>query len=317
MEKYLKESAERLEKYLSRLDSADKDDVGASSRGCEDNLAEKIKAIREKRDRLQSYLNELEKNGEEQLSLTDPDSRAMARMTKIGVGYNIQTAVDAKNKLIVEQEVHSKVLDYRLLTKTAKAAKDILGVDSINVVADRGYFIAEDIEACEKAGMTPYVTKPDRDPAKRTGLFPKEAFIYDIDKDIYTCPGGQTLNCNGIGAIREIERRFYRNRGACMNCPLRTQCTKTTHRTITRYSNQAVLDCMEARLKADPAMQDRRRETVEHPFGTIKFWMNQGAFLMRRIDNVRGEFNLTALAYNIRRALTLIGTAGLIKAVTA
>jgi transposase len=255
----------------------------------------------------------LDRTGEDQISLTDPDSRAMARMTKVGVGYNVQVAVDVKHKLIAEQEVHSQVVDMGLLAATATAAMEALGVERIEAVADRGYFKIEDIEACEAAGITPYVPKPVRGSSVREGFFPKEAFRYDSGTDTFTCPGGQILRPCRRGRSRDNIKIDYSNREACSACPLRSRCTKT-HRHVSRLENEAVLDRMAARLAARPEVLDQRRTCVEHPFGTIKQWMNQGAFLMRRLENVRGEFSLTALVYNIRRAISLVGVPGLIAA---
>ena len=134
-------------------------------------------------------LAQLDRTGEDQISLTDPDSRAMAAHTKVGVGYNIQVAVDAKNKLIVEQAVTNQVVDLGLLTQTAEAAREVLGVETIDVVADRGYFNIEDIEACEKTGCVPHVPKPQRGSSVREGLFRKDEFRYDAGLDAYVCPG--------------------------------------------------------------------------------------------------------------------------------
>jgi transposase len=237
----------------------------------------------------------------------------MARMAKVGVGYNVHVAVDAKHKLIVEQEVHNQVLDLGLLPPTAKAAMEALGVERIEAVADRGYFKIEDIEACEAAGVTAYVPKPVRGSSVREGFFPKEAFRFDPATDTFTCPGGQTLRPCRRGRSRDNIKIDYSNREACLVCPLRSRCTKT-YRHVSRLENEAVLDRMAARLAARPEVLDQRRACVEHPFGTIKQWMHQGAFLMQRLDNVRGEFSLTALAYNIRRAISLIGVPSLIAA---
>jgi transposase len=317
LKKLLEQSDERLNKYLTELDAKDVDEEGTSGAAQIDHLETKIANISDRRDRLQRHLAQLEQSGEGQISLTDPDARAMARMTKVGVGYNIQIAVDDKHKLIAEQTVTNKVLDYGHLADTAQAAKDLLGVEKIDVVADRGYFQAEDIEACEQAGITPFVPKPDRGPAKRDGLFPKEAFTYDTERDGYHCPGDKFLKLRGVGTIRGMERRLYTGYSVCPGCVLKDRCTKSRQRQITRYGNEAVLDRMADRLAARPEIQDIRRETVEHPFGTIKQSMNQGAFLMRRLDNVRGEFSLTALAYNLRRALNIVGVEGLILALKA
>src|SRR6201999_1454309 len=158
------------------------------------NLAEKIAAIRERRTRCKTMLEQLDKNGEDQISLTDPDSRAMAAHTRVAVGYNAQIAVDVKHKLIVEQQVTNQVVDMGMLTQTAAPAKEVLGVETIEVVADKGYFKIEDIEACEKAGMVPYVPRPQRGHSVKAGLFRKDEFQYDEARDSYLCPAGKRLH---------------------------------------------------------------------------------------------------------------------------
>lgn len=320
LSKFIREADEKLADYMKRLDDGDAEEerVGdgssGSSRG-EGKLAEKIAAIRDKRARHKTMLEELDRTGEDQISLTDPDARAMARMTKVGVGYNVQLAVDTKHKLIAEQEVCNQVIDLGLLAPTVEAAMDTLGVEQIEAVADRGYFKIEDIEACEASGITAYVPAPIRGPAVAQGFFSKEAFRYDAAADTYTCPAGQTLRPRYYGKLRENVKVIYCDRKVCKSCSLRTSCTSKPYRGVTRLENEAVLDRMADRLETRPDILDIRRESVEHPFGTIKQWMNQGAFLMRRLENVRGEFSLTALAYNIKRAITLVGVRGLIAAV--
>src|SRR5919199_1083128 len=273
--------------------------------------------IRAKRDRLCSVLESLDRTGESQISLTDPDSRAMAAHTRVAVGYNAQVAVDTKHKLIIEQQVTNRVLDMGLLTETAEPAKEILGVTTIDVVADKGYFKIEDIEACEKAGMQPYVPRPQRGPSVRKGLFRKDEFKYDPETDSFTCPAGQLLTPYSSSALRQLKKINYANRKACRDCPLRARCTDNQFRTVSRLENEAVLDRMQERLAKRPEVLNQRREVVEHPFGTIKQWMNQGAFLMRGLEKVRAEFSLTALAYNLRRALNIVGFAELMAAVAA
>jgi len=241
----------------------------------------------------------------------------MHSSSRIGVGYNIQIAVDTKHKLIAEQQVHNNVSDLGLLAETANGARENLGVDHINVVADRGYYKIEDIEDCEAVGVTPYVPKPLRGSAVKNGFFTKEQFHYDADADVLICPGGQKLEPKYKRKIRDNDAMTYVNTKACKGCDLRARCTNAAFRKVTRYSNEAILDRMAERLAANPEVMDHRRESVEHPFGSIKQWMGQRNFLTRRIENVRGEFSLTALAYNIRRALTLVGVAGLMRAISA
>ncbi|HUC19263.1 MAG TPA: IS1182 family transposase [Acetobacteraceae bacterium] len=306
----------KLDDYLKRLEVNDTAEANTAGSRVE-NLAEKIAAVRGRRDRCQAMLAELDRTGESQISLTDPDSRAMAGHTRVAVGYNVQVAVDAKHKLIVEQQVTNQVLDLGLLTETAKQAKEILGIQTIEVVADRGYFKAEDIEACEKAGMTPYVPRPQRGPPVRTGRFRKDEFQYDEAGDGYLCLVGQRLTVRAVTSQRNLKRIHYANRPACEACKLRPSCTSGLFRIVTRLENEAALDRMQARLASRPDILGIRRETVEHPFGSIKQWMNQGAFMMRGLDRVRGEFSLTALAYNLRRVLNLVGFKELMAALAA
>jgi len=315
LEKFIKAADERLNEYLRRLDEGDVAEAGTDGSRTK-NLAEKIAALREKRGRYGALLAELERTGESQISLTDPDSRAMAAYTKVGVGYNIQIAVDAKNKMIVEQAVTNRVVDIGLLAQTAEPARAILDVENIDVVADRGYFKIEDIEACEKKGLTPYVPRPQRGSSVSNDFFRKDEFRFDAVRDVYICPAGQTLSPNHVGRLRDLKKIDYSNPTACPICPLRSRCT-TNRRRVSRLENEAVLDRMAERLKARPEILDRRRETVEHPFGTIKQWMNQGAFLMRGLDKVRAEFSLTALVYNLRRAINIVGVEAMMAAIQA
>ena len=315
LEKFIKAVDERLDEYLKRLDEDDAAEAGTDGSRTK-NLAEKIEALRTKRDRFGALLNDLKRSGDGQISLTDSDSRAMAAHTKVGVGYNIQIAVDAKNKMIVEQAVSNQVVDMGLLTQTAEAARDILEVEQIDVVADKGYYKIEDIEACEKAGMTPYVPRPQRGPAVREGFFRKDEFRYDAERDAYICPAGQVLATRYESKLRDLKKFDYSNRAACLVCAIRSRCTKD-YRKVSRLENEAVLDRMAARLKTRPEILNTRREIVEHPFGSIKQWMNQGAFLTRGLDKVRAEFSLTALVYNMRRAINILGVEEMMKAMQA
>ena len=314
LEQFIRKADEHLAGYLRRLDDGDVEEGGTGGSSRVSNLAEKIEAIRNKRDRLRSLLESLDRSGESQISLTDPDSRAMAAHTRVAVGYNAQIAVDAKHKLIVEQAVTNQVLDLGLLTQTAEPARAILGVARIDVVADRGYFKFEDIEACEAAGVTPYVPKPQRGSAVREGFFAKDEFRYDPAEDVYICPAGERLGHKYKAKSRDLTKIDYSNRAACLACALRPRCTRSFRR-VSRLENEAVLDRMAARLKARPEILNARRDAVEHPFGSIKQWMNQGAFLMMGLENVRAEFSLTALAYNLRRVINILGVKAMIAAV--
>ena len=313
---FIKLADAKLDDYLQRLDQSDASESTTGGSRVK-NLAAKIAAIRQRRTRCEEMLAHLDQTGEEQISLTDPDSRAMAAHTRVAVGYNVQVAVDTKHKLIVEQQVTNQVVDMGLLTQTAAPAKEVLGVETIAVVADRGYFKIEDIEACEQAGIEPYVPRPQRGPSVKAGLFRKDEFQYDADSDSYICPAGQRLFPYSSSLLRGLKKINYTNKLACDDCKIRSRCTNSRFRTVSRLENEAVLDRMQVRLVQRPDVLDRRREAVEHPFGSIKQWMNQGAFLMRGLEKVRAEFSLTALAYNLRRVLNLVGFTELTAALAA
>src|SRR5271163_4254561 len=314
--KFIELADAKLDDYLQRLDQSDATESKTGGSRVK-NLAEKIAAIGERRTRCKDMLAELDRSGEDQISLTDPDSRAMAAHTRVAVGYNVQVAVDAKHKLIVDQEVTNQVVDMGLLQATAEPAREILEVDRIDVVADKGYFRTEDIAACEKAGLTPHVPRPQRGSSISKGFFRKDEFRYDPERDAYTCPAGHELKPFRFGKLREMAKIDYANKAACGHCPLRRRCTDAGYRAVSRLEHEDALDRMAARLEARPEILDRRRETVEHPFGSIKQWMNQGAFLMRGLSKVRAEFSLTALVYNIRRVLNIVGMEKLMEAVAA
>src|SRR5271170_1184587 len=316
LQTFIKFADAKLDDYLQRLDQTDATEskTGGSRVA---NLAEKIAAIGERRTRCKDMLAELDRSGEDQISLTDPDSRAMAAHTRVAVGYNVQVAVDAKHKLIVEQEVTNQVVDMGLLQATADPAREILEVEKIDVVADKGYFKTEDIAACAKAGLTPHVPRPQRGSSVSNGFFRKDEFSYDPERDAYACPGGHELRPLRHGKLREMTKVDYGNPVACRDCPLRPRCTDAGYRAVSRLEHEDALDRMAACLKARPEILDLRRETVEHPFGSIKQWMNQGAFLMRGLEKVRAEFSLTALVYNLRRALNILSMDKMMAAVAA
>ena len=257
---------ERLDDYLRRLDEGDIEEGGTGGGARTKNLAEKIEVLRQKRGRYGAMLAELERTGENQISLTDPDSRAMAAHTNVGVGYNIQIAVDAKNKMIVEQAVTNQVVDMGLLKETAEPARVILDVENIDVVADRGYFKIEDIEACEKAGLTPHVPKPQRGSSVRKGFFRKDEFRYDPDQDVYICPAGETFSPHHEGKPRDLRKIDYSNPAACRVCPLRAAAR--TAPLVSRLENEDALDRMaapggEARHSRPPP-RDRRASLRQH-----------------------------------------------------
>lgn len=284
---WIKLADERIEEYLGRLDRADRAEIeaqGAARRAA--TLEAKLARVRTRRELHQAMLTELVASGESQLSLTDPDARGMAMHPKVGVGYNAQVAVDARYKLIVEQNVTNSGSDLGFLAQTAGAAREVLGVERIDAVADKGYYKGEDIAACEDIGVVPYVARPQRGSAVASGYFNRTEFRYDPEADCYVCPSGDRLDPYTRTRKDEHIAIRYTNMRACQTCSLKPQCTSGSRRTIDRWENEAVLERMAERLVARPDILAKRRETVEHPFGSIKQWMNQGAFLMRGLANV-------------------------------
>jgi hypothetical protein len=232
------------------------------------------------------------------------------------VGYNVQLAVDEKNKLIVEHEVTNAVTDQDQLTPMAERAKAALGVEKLEVVADMGYYDGAEVKKCEARGITVYIPKPYTSANTKLGLFGKERFHYDTDKDVYRCPAGQELTYR-FGTVEKGRAIRYYSTSACSGCALKPQCTRNQdNRRITRWEYEEVLERMQRRVNAHPEKMRKRKQLVEHPFGAMKRWMEHGYFLMRRKENVATEMSLTVLAYNLKRVLNLVGTQKLIAGLT-
>jgi transposase len=314
LQKKIKEIEEKIEKYLNDLDRADEQEAEAKEVGGE-GLKEKIEKLKERKGRYDELLKELERSGESQISLTDPDSRAMPLTPKGDVSYNVQVAVDSKHHLMVEQEVTNAVIDSSQLFFMAKKAKEILGKEQLSVVADMGYYHGDEIKACEEAGMTVFIQKANTSANTALGLFGKERFVYDAQEDCYQCPAGEKLTYHFDSEELGRKIRYYWTT-ACSTCQIKAQCTRNKgFRRITRWVDEDILERMEQRVKANWELMKQRKQIVEHPFGTIKFWNDQRHFLMRGLERVRAEFSLSALAYNIKRAINLVGVPTLVAAV--
>lgn len=265
-----------------------------------------LKTLRERRAHYQGLLGQLSDSDESQISLSDPDARYMGHAGLIG--YNVQTAVDDKHKLICTFAVTNENPDTHQLAPMARQAKDVLAVEALDAVADKGYYCAPQVKACVEAGITPYIPKFATSNSAKRGLFGKQHFRYDPGEDCYWCPAGAPLKRrypvtkNGLPAI------LYETK-ACTTCTLRPRCTRTAGRPrrLTRWVHEELLDQMAARVKARPDIMRKRHAIVEHPFGTIKRAMQQGEFLMKGLPKVRTEMSLTVLAYNLKRAINILG----------
>jgi transposase len=283
------------------------------SGGEEQDVAQKVAVLMEKRAALQANLVSLQERGETQLSRTDPDARRLSKTGQVVAGYNVQIAVDDKHKLIVASAVVNDGNDTGQLYEMAKAAKDELGVETLTVLADTGYYNSRALKDCEENGIVAYVP-----PAKRTarlaaqGRSSHEEFIYDAEADAYRCPAGALLTPSAgrkINTGGRVEIRYTSRKADCDGCPLRSRClsAKTPTRTVCRWEHEAVLDRHRARMKDAKAQMRRRAALAEHPFGTLKCRAGYRHFLIRGFDKVGGEWSLMALCYNFTRALSILG----------
>ena len=298
----------RIEEYLSELDGQDAAAEGASAAPGREALQEKIALLRERKGRYDGLLGELAQSGQNEVSLTDADSRKMkGAHGEHFIGYNVQVAVDAKHDLIVSEDVVQAANDRGQLGALAVAAKEQLRVEKLRAVADKGYHQADQLEACEAAGVETFVPEPLGASGKAPGgreVFPKQAFRYDADADAYHCPGGAVLPRASVNQDHGRERILYYHRAACRECPLRSQCTTAKWRVIARRMNEEVVERAAARVAARPEIVAGRKTIVEHVFGTLRNW-GHDSFLMRGLAKVRAEFSLSALVYNLRRVLNL------------
>lgn len=307
---------ESIGRYLAELDRADRQ-PSAVSEDRVSQLKERIAGLQSQMQRLKEIGVEMQAAPDGQVSLTDPDSRSMAtsgRGTGI-VGYNVQIAVDAEHHLLVAHEVTNLGHDRTQLAPMSQATKEVLGGSNLTVLADRGYFNGEQIKTCEDRGIETLVPKPLTSNSKAAGLFDKQDFIYDAEKDEYHCPAGE----RAIWRFSTTERGQVINKywsSACTKCALKPQCTTSPYRRIARWEHEHILDRMLERLKRTPDVSRIRRRTVEHVFGTLKAWMGSTHFLTKTLPRVSTEMSLHVLAYNLKRMLEIFGVKPLIRAMT-
>ena len=302
-----------IARYLREMGREDETETGTEGPSAA-ALREKIAGLEQRRAGYEALGQALAASGESAVSLTDPDSRPMLSGGRIEVCYNVQTAVDAKHKLIVAEEVTNAAGDRDQLSPMATAGQEVLDGATPVVVADQGYYHGVEIKACLDAGLTPLVPRPRTSANEARGLFTKDDFRYDPGADVYRCPAGETLT--GRSSTVESGRtiRSYRT-SACGRCALRPRCTRNNDgRKITRWVDEHLLEEMAAHLRCAPELFARRKELSEHPYGTMKRGMDQGYFLLKGLRKVRGEFSLTALAYNLRRVLNIVAVPQLVAA---
>jgi transposase len=308
---------ESIARYLTELDRADREPTLVTEARV-DHIKDKLATVKAQIRQLKQIGKQMSQAPDGQISLTDPDARSMAtsgRGTGM-VGYNVQTAVDAKHHMIVAHEVTNVGHDREQLSSMAHQARDAIGQTKLTVLADRGYFKGEEIFECEQVGIKTLVPKPQTSNNKALGLFDKADFRYIPAKDEYRCPAGQ----RAIWRFTTVENGLAIHKywsSACPKCPIKAQCTTSPYRRIGRWEHEDVLDAMQKRLDRTPQASRLRRQTVEHPFGTLKAWMGSTHFLTKTLPRVSTEMSLHVLAYNLKRAMQIVGIVPLMRAIRA
>src|SRR4029450_3372948 len=301
-----------IARYLRARDQPDSEesDIAAAKSG---RLKEKIASLRRQMQALKAMEQAVQDAPDQQVSLTAPEARSMGTSGKgtATVGYNVQIAVDAEHHLIVAHEVTNQGYDRHQLAPMALKAQQATGCENITALADRGYFTGDQVLSCEGTGVAPIVPKTLTSSGAKRGFFTRQDFIYNAEHDHYTCPAGAKLTKIHRPGDHTEDFDRYRHLSARVTCPLKSRCTPTKRRIIKRWVNEDVLDRMQARLDRMPEAMGVRRQTVEHPFGTLKAWMGAPHVLTRTLDKVRTEMSLLVLAYNIKRMITILGVAPL------
>jgi uncharacterized protein YutD len=318
LRKKLKEIDEKIDMYFEELEYNDLQEGNVNSPNAEE-LKSKIEQLKERREEYRKFLGELKDSGETQISLTDPDSRAMVNNQRIEVCYNVEITVDSKHKLILDHEVTNEVKDSNQLSNMSERAKDILEVDELEVTADKGFYNAAEIKECVDDGIIPYIPEPGPNVSKRINVpeppFYKREFRYDKEKDVYICPAGFELTLRNMAEIHGKLMKLYKT-NRCANCPFKDKCTRNPRgRIIYRWEHEEILEEMKKRVEDDKDKIKERQCLVEHPFGTIKRSFNQGYVLMKGLRKVGAELSLTILAYNIKRVINIVGMKKLIESV--
>jgi transposase len=318
MKRRLEEIEKKVERYLQQLDTADRQEPSVARTHKKARLKDKITTLKEATKRLKVLEAEMLATPDQQISLTDPDSRSMATKSQGSgvVGYNVQAAVDTTHHLIVAHEVTNQGHDRAQLAAMSKKAKAALGTDELEVLADAGYFSGEEILACDEADITATLPKPLTSGNRVKGMFVKQDFRYVADDDVYICPAGERLVHHFTNVEKGLTlRRYWTN--VCKDCAIKDRCTEGKERRITRWEHEHVVEAVEQRLDEHPERMYIRLNTVEHPFGTIKSWMGATHFQMRTLKKVATEMALHVLAYNLKRVMNILGIGPLIAAMRA
>jgi phage terminase Nu1 subunit (DNA packaging protein) len=253
MERRLAQIEESVARYLSHLDTADRQEPSEALAAKTAHLKEKLAKLASEVERLKAIEKAMLASPDQQISLTDPDSRSMATSGRGSgvVGYNVQVAVDTQHHLIVTHEVTNSGSDRSQLANIAMQAKEVLGAEHLDAVADRGYYNSTEIKACDDAGITVTLPKPMTSGAKADGRFGKQDFVYVPTEDVYRCPAGNKLPYRmTTEEAGKMMRRYWTN--ACPDCPLKSKCTTGNERRIPRWEHEHILEAAQRRLDENP-----------------------------------------------------------------
>jgi len=325
---------DKIEQYLSELDQNDNnEDKDTVPKLTKEEIEAVVAELQTRKETYNNMKEQLQETGQTQISTTDPDSKRMKEADGgSDICFNVQTAVDDKHKLIIDYEVTNRCNDKNLLAPMAKSAKDVLGVDELAVTADTGYFVASDLAECIRNGITPHVSSDYESVTFCVPTTEEEATepaefnntgknVLIEDRNVGVCPMGNVLYPQKYLKSQNIA--VYRNAQACKNCPHKSECTTNNRRLTvqmpesefsTEYNDEN-LHFKQITYAPDKNLLRKRKEIVEHPFGTIKQSMDSAHCLLKGIPKVRAEFALTFLAYNMKRVINIVGAAGLLKAI--
>ena len=315
----LQRTQANIDRYLAKLDAADKEEPEIREVTAAE-LKQKIASMEAKMDELKHYEACVDAHPDKQVSLTDPDARSMKKAGGGStVGYNVQTAVDSKHHMIVAHEVTNAPSDRSQLSSMAVQAREALKAEphdeatqegdaqeKLTVIADPGYYKGEEIVDCYEAGITALVPKVDTSGKRTKGQYTRADFVYDAEADEYVCPAKERMTYRFTTVEDGKQMRAYWT-NQCGSCALKAKCTTGKERRIKRWEKEHVLEAAAAELKKHPDAMRQRKQIAEHPYATIKLWMGSTHFLMKRLPNVQTEMSLHVLAYNLRRAINILG----------
>jgi transposase len=307
---------ESIAKYLRQIESADRQET-PEAKLTKERLENKIASLKKETAKLNEIQQQLNKEPDKQLSLTDPDARSMKTRGQGIVGYNVQIAVDNRHHLIVTHDVLKQGNDRDQLSPMAIKTKKLLKQKHLIAISDRGYFNSLQIKACDDSGIETYLPKSQTSGNLSKGLFGRGDFIYKRQTDEFICPAGERLPFRTTMKSKgRCTRRYWAS--TCGTCELKPRCTTGRERRIDRWEHEHLLDNLESRMAYHPDMMKIRRSTVEHPFGTIKSWMSHnGHFLMKTLKHVSTEMSLHILSYNMKRVMNMMGTTKLMEVIRA